>query len=389
MLLRRISYRIALQFTCFVFLLFVVNGAVFLAADFRNLRRQAELELQQSFTLVVNQLDHWPAIRLQRLPPPLRERIRIINLQGAPVYVGGMFEEIPFSPDDEHTEVSIRDERYSLLTLPILKGGVPLGYMQVVGMERVPLRALPHRVQIYLIVSLLVSLLTFLVGLFFARRSLKPAEDMMERLEQFTQDASHELRTPLAALQSSLDLALRNGKLREGIESAREDVRDVTTLVERLLELARLDRLSLDRLTVDGTALVGSIVERFHALAKEKNVELRSEIDLPVLLQADSALLKQLLSNLLSNAIKFTPSGGTVTVRLTKKLLSVADTGIGIRKEALPQVFNRFFQADPSRCNDGFGLGLALVKRIVDLHRWTIAVKSQEGKGTTFTVFFS
>jgi signal transduction histidine kinase len=103
--------------------------------------------------------------------------------------------------------------------------------------------------------------------------------------------------------------------------------------------------------------------------------------------KGDPALLRQVLTNLISNAIKFSkPEGGTVTVRLTKKALSIQDTGIGIAQESLVHIFDRFYQAENSRTNDGYGLGLALVKRIIDLHRWTISAKSTLDKGTTFVI---
>ncbi len=389
MLLRKISYRIALQFTGFVFLLFMINGAIFLAADLENARRMAEFRLQRSSSSVISQIEGWPNIRPERLPPRMRDHIRIVNLQGQPVYVGAVFAGSPFSADEGRMELSLQGDDYGVFTAPLVRRGVLVGFVQVAEPERLPLGDLPRRVAIYLFVSVLVSGLTFLVGLFFARRSLKPAEEMMERLEQFTQDASHELKTPLAALRSSLELALKTGKLKEGIVSAREDVQDITLLVERLLELAQLDQLSLEKLTIDATALIRDTVERHRALVMEKGLTLNAEIDAPVLLEGDSALLRQILTNLLSNAIKFTPAGGTITVRLTKKFLSVTDTGVGIPEEAKQHIFDRFFQADTSRSRDGFGLGLALVKRIADLHRWSVDFESKTSAGTTFTVRFS
>jgi signal transduction histidine kinase len=116
-------------------------------------------------------------------------------------------------------------------------------------------------------------------------------------------------------------------------------------------------------------------------------VTIESIVAPEISVQGDAALLKQVLSNLLGNAIKFSKSeGGTITVRLTKKELSIADTGIGIRTEALPHIFNRFYQADASRSNEGYGLGLALVKRIVELHGWRIEAKSKSGSGTLFAI---
>jgi signal transduction histidine kinase len=282
----------------------------------------------------------------------------------------------------------VEEDHYQLLTTEVRQGEKILGFLQVAELSRVQAGELTPRAILYLIVSAAISLLTFFVGLFFARSSLKPAEQMMERLEQFTQDASHELRTPIAALSSSLDLALRSGKHKEGIESAKEDVTQVSILVERLLELARLDKFVLQREEVDLSVLTETVIERHRGLV-DGNVIIKSEVLSGVTVSGDPALLRQVIGNLLSNAIKFSKAGmGTITVRLTKDKLSVEDEGVGITKEDLPHIFDRFFQAEDSRSNGGLGLGLALVKRIVDLHGWKIGVKSKEGEGTTFTVRF-
>ena len=324
------------------------------------------------------------------LSPQLRERVRIANADGGIVYAGGLFENVPFSGDAGVAAVIVQNERYAVLTLPIQPGDDIVGYLQVAELERLPVGGLPVRALIYLLVSIAISALTFIVGQFFARKSLVPAERAMQRLEQFTQDASHELRTPLATLSSSLDLALKTKQYREGIESAKGDLKEVSLLVERLLELARLDQLILALEPTDITDLVATTIDRHASAAMEKRVTIVKELAFGVHVNADAALLRQLVSNLLANAIKFSkPDGGTVTVRLTHECLSVTDTGIGIPGAELKRIFDRFYQVETSRSNDGFGLGLALVKRIADLHNWSVGAQSTEGSGTTFTVYFS
>lgn len=389
MIFRRISYRIAWQFTGFVFLLFLINGIVFFAADVQNAQRMSGVRLEKSSSFAIRNISSWPHIHPDQFPPHMRDRVRLVTLQGQPVYSGGYFADIPFSADSERQEITVQGEEFGILTMPLVRKGVTVGFVQVLEPERQPLSDVYDKMLLYFLISIAVSCLTFLVGLFFARRSLKPAEQMMERLEQFTQDASHELRTPLAALRSSLDLALKTGKLQEGIHSAKEDVVTITALVDRLLELARLDQLSLEKLTMDCSALVRETVERHAALAMEKGIVLSAHVDDPVLANGDSALFRQMLTNLLSNAIKFNQKDGSVTVVLRRHLLSVTDTGIGMSTEAQKHVFDRFYQADASRANEGYGLGLPLVKRIVDLHRWKLELRSEPGKGTTFTVHLS
>lgn len=390
MIFRRISHRIALQFTAFVFLLLLVNGTVFLVVDLENGRRQAGRRLEGLAHSFVEEMESSPGTRSPMPPPPpmLQDRMRITDAQGKTIVAGNIFTVIPFLPVEGHQRVEVEEEQYDVFTLPVLENEQIMGYVQVAMPERFQRSELPMRIFLYLLISMVISGLVYFVGLNFARRSLKPAEEMMERLEQFTQDASHELRTPLAALSSSLDLALKTEKHREGILSAKEDLKKASQLVDRLLELARLDQFVIAEDAVDFSELVEASVDRHRSLAMEKHLKLESTIEPGVTVQGDAALLTQIIGNLLSNAIKFSPTGKSIRVSLAKNLLTVKDEGIGIPQEAQPHIFNRFYQAESSRSNGGFGLGLALVKRIVELHGWSIDFESTEGKGTTFRVKF-
>ncbi len=389
MIFRRISHRIALQFTLFVFVLFLVNGMLFLFADFRNGRRQTHERLERSAQFLLQTARRNSAASPFQIPPQLMERTRLVDSEGNALYTGGLLTGIPFKATPRYQDLIIQGVQYVILTMPVERTENPSGYIQLAEIERLQIEDIPLRVALYLLVSIGVSALTYVAGLSFARRSLRPAEEMVVRLEQFTQDASHELRTPLATMRSSLDLALKTGQHAEGIASAQEDITEIVALVERLLELARLDRFVMETWPMDLTALTEDTVERHRPLAADRGVTLKTVAAKGVEVQGDASLVRQVLVNLLANAIKFTPEGGSVTVVLTKRSLVVKDTGIGIAADALPHLFDRFYQADESRAKDGYGLGLALVKRITDLHGWDINVSSQPGKGSTFTVSFS
>ena len=385
---RRISHRIARQFTLFVFLLLLVNGMVFLAVDFSNALREAHHRLERSMQIIIDQADRLPRGVNIDVPPFMRDRVRVVSAGGVDVYRGAFFEGLSFTPQEGYSQVFMDGEPYHILTAAVLRGEELLGYAQIADVERIPLKGLPPRALLYLAASVLISIFTYIVGLSFARRSLHPAVAAMERLEQFTQDASHELRTPIAALSSSLDLALKTHKYREGIVSAKEDLQDVSHLVERLLELARLEKITLSSQKIDLSGLVEDSVERHRALAAEKGIALHAQVAPGITAHGDSGLVRQILGNLIGNALKFNKPKGSVTVRLSRGSLSVEDTGIGIAPEALAHIFDRFYQAESSRSHDGYGLGLALVKRIVDVHGWTIRVVSEEGKGSEFILKF-
>lgn len=386
MIFRRISHRLALQFTGFVFLLLLGNGIIFLAADYGRSQQMARERLER----LADQL-----MRLGSLPadprllaPRFRERIRICRFDGQVQYAGSMFPDTEFSTArfaDAHQD----GDEYVILTLP---GSLPdgsMGFLQVAEVERHTMQELPRRLLVFVLVSSAVSALTYGVGLFFANRSLRPARNMVTKLEQFTQDASHELRTPLTSLRTTLELAERTREYEPAIASARQDIDEITQLIDRLLELARLDAAHLHLEITDVSAQVLRITQRLRTDAETARVTITEAIQDNVRLSADPALLIQVVQNILKNAIKYTPAGGTVHVSLTPKMFQVRDSGIGIPASALPHIYERFYQVDPSRSADGVGLGLALVKNICDLHGWKITVQSEVGKGTVFTVFFA
>lgn len=387
---RKISVLLALQFTAFVALLLLINGVLFIGADFRVSQRLLDDSLLRTSNRVITRLQSVPDGMSVNLLPHERDVVRVVNSDGEVIYAGSAFEAIPFDPRvPEFSDVIFDEGRMHVMTSPILRSGDLMGFLQVGRIVDQPAENLQRQIWLLMFTTALISLVTFFIGLFFAKRSLKPAEESMKRLEQFTQDASHELRTPIAVLNSSLDLALKTKNYEEGILSAKEDIVRITLLTERLLELARLDRLALQKEKIDLSALIERSVEGLQKMASKASVELIADVKPGIRTLADPTLARQMLENLIGNALKFTPKGGKITVSIRGNHLTVTDTGLGISSEDLKRIFDRFFQSDDTRSYGGFGLGLALVKRIVDLHDWNVTVKSEHGKGTEFVVTFA
>lgn len=228
-----------------------------------------------------------------------------------------------------------------------------------------------------------------------------------ERQRQFTSDASHELRTPLAVMRGDIEVTLRRERAPEDykrvLTSNLEEIVRLSRLVEDLLMLARADsgRLELRREPVDLNKLCRQMTEYISPLAQQKGQELvykspdGTAAEAEVKTDGDMQRIKQLLLNLLDNAIKYTDFGGNVTLGLKTEgehaVITVADSGRGIPPEDLPHIFERFFRKSKStsdRSATGFGLGLSIVKWIVDSHGGKIEAKSEVGKGTTFIVSF-
>ncbi|HEX8785143.1 MAG TPA: ATP-binding protein, partial [Telluria sp.] len=232
----------------------------------------------------------------------------------------------------------------------------------------------------------------------------RAARDEAERLsamkDEFLATLSHELRTPLNAIlgwASMLQRGVRDeATLRRGLETIERNARAQGQLIEDLLDMSRIvsGTLRLDLRRLDPARAIEAALGTVHPAVLAKRLELCTALDEDVgEVLGDPGRLQQVMWNLLSNAVKFTPAGGKVEVALAREgdeaVVRVGDSGIGIAPDFLPHVFDRFRQQDASitRKHGGLGLGLSIVKQLVELHGGTIAVDSPgEGAGATFTV---
>ncbi len=231
-----------------------------------------------------------------------------------------------------------------------------------------------------------------------AKKSLQPIELMYNQQKQFVADASHELRTPLSIIAGELDVLLQKTRsvadYQKTIHSSREEVGRLTALVENLLILARMQQNShyLTTSPLDLPDIINAVLAKLSPKIKQRQIRLHytpPPENIPF--NGQEILLSQLFFNLVDNAINYTPEKGDIwiTIRDGNKYLTavVRDSGIGIPKQHLEKIFDRFYRIDSSRTRPkGFGLGLAIAKAIVQRHHGEINVSSEMGKGTTFTV---
>lgn len=226
---------------------------------------------------------------------------------------------------------------------------------------------------------------------------------MLERLEHaFTsqkklfENLSHELKTPLTIMKGEFEVVLKKlrapGEYESVIKSALEEVDRVVRLAENLLFLARLETKEVfpEKKKLDLNPVVRGMVNNVMGLAKSKNISLSCRADEKLLISADEGQLKTLFLNILDNAVKYTEPGGAITVVSTKigpsAVVRIKDTGTGITKEEIEHIFDRFYRTDKARANAGFGLGLSIVKSIVDAHNGFVKAESGPSKGTVFTI---
>ncbi len=226
------------------------------------------------------------------------------------------------------------------------------------------------------------------------------AESANRLKDEFLATVSHELRTPLTAILGWTHM-LRHGALDEataarGLETIERNAQSQAQLVEDILDVSRVitGKLRLNIGQVDAASVVNEAIDSVQLAADTKGIKLEVRLDPSARhVAGDASRLQQVVWNLLSNAIKFTPAGGRVEVRMERAgsdaQIRVSDTGCGIAPDFLPFIFDRFRQADGStmRCHGGLGLGLAIVRHLVELHGGTVHASSEgEGRGSTFTI---
>jgi two-component system heavy metal sensor histidine kinase CusS len=225
---------------------------------------------------------------------------------------------------------------------------------------------------------------------------LKRLDDSFTRLSQFSADLAHELRTPIANMMGEAQVALTRDRTadeyREIIESTIDECERLSRIVDNLLFVARVDaaREPVARKRFDARAAVEKIAAFYQTIADDHHVTITCSGEGQI--HADPDLFERALGNLLDNALRFTPENGSIQIALSERdadfEVAVTDDGCGIAAEHLPRVFDRFYRAESSRGSDGAGLGLALVKSIMDLHGGSATIQSQVGGGTTVKLTF-
>lgn len=228
---------------------------------------------------------------------------------------------------------------------------------------------------------------------YLARRTLRPIEEAHEAQSRFTSDASHELRTPLASMKLELEVALRDpdlkkAEMRELLASNLEEVNRLSRLSQTLLQLSRLDHegIKREKISLDTVAL--DVISHF----KQKDRIKYAPAKVPAV-YANELNVEELLTILIDNALKYSPAGSAIHLQLIKQKnmsgFEVRNGGEGIDPQDLPHIFDRFYRADTSRTDSGkkgYGLGLSLAKKIVELHEGELTVTSAKNQDTTFRV---
>lgn len=257
------------------------------------------------------------------------------------------------------------------------------------------------RYRLVVILSIIVSGISGLAGIagyILAGQTLEPIKDALEKQRRFVADASHELRTPLTSLKAETEVALRDKALdlagaKKLLESNLEEINRLQDLSDSLIKLSRFqsqeNKISWEQLS--SQEIAEEAIKKISGLAQARDIKIESSVK-NFRLEGDKNSLIELLVILLDNALKYSSPQNRVALLVKKTaghtMWEVRDQGMGIARQDLSHVFERFYQGNKSRtksASQGYGLGLSIASEIVARHGGTIGVKSQVGKGSTFT----
>lgn len=275
----------------------------------------------------------------------------------------------------------------------------PAGY-QVVFLDTTSRQEiLTNLVYTFLIVALIMLIFIYLISRIFANKAIKPVEEAFDKQKQFIADASHELKTPLAVINTNVDVLLSNGEDLAQAQSKwlhyiKSEAERMAKLTNDLLYLTQLDYTDVKMVftNFNMSEKVENIILAMEAVIYERALSFEHRIEPGLLIHGNSEQIQQLVMILLDNAVKYANPSGKISISLKKHhntaVLAVTNTGDGISEEHIGRIYDRFYRPDKSRArkSGGYGLGLAIAKKITEQHGGKIHVRSITNESTTFTV---
>lgn len=413
-MIRRLRWKFVLINMSLVLVILLSLCAVLMATTQDSLRRDSLTALDQAVTLTT---DTTPSYSAHLNPEgegsnPLfgTDKVQLpyftvqISGQNTLFVLANQF----FDTSDQETLLQVVNDalEYPANTGPIDLGGYHLRFLRVNTMlgyriafvdltqERSTLNSLARNL---VFVSLGTLAVFFGISLLLAQWAVRPVEKSWKQQRQFVADASHELKTPLTVILSSLDMLEQYGdadpeKQRRWLDNVRASSVQMKTLVEEMLVLARNDnatqQVNMSRCSLSD--VVEDALMLFEPLAFEQGKTIQEDVDPQIQVTGDPSLLRRVVDIYLDNACKYSPSDSVIAVTLRgegrRALLSVHSQGQPIPRDQLERIFERFYRADPSRTQEGYGLGLAIATELAKLHHGRVWAQSDD-TGNTF--FFS
>ena len=239
-----------------------------------------------------------------------------------------------------------------------------------------------------IVLDSIIIILGTIGSYFLSKKTLKPIEENLNLQMEFISNASHELKTPITVITMENEVLLREKnhskeELLHQIKSNLEEVNSLSKLVNILLELARNNKITLEKIKV--TDVVNNACDKLKVLSKKKNITILNNIDnLKILANKD--ILEEVIVIILDNAIKYSDKNTTIKIYSKNSKIFIEDEGIGIKEKDLKYIFDRFYRADKSHSTEGYGLGLSLAKHLAEKMKLKISAYNNKEKGSTFVI---
>ena len=239
-----------------------------------------------------------------------------------------------------------------------------------------------------IVLDSMIIILGTIGSYFLSKKTLKPIEENLELQMEFISNASHELKTPITIISMENEVLLKQKKhtedeLVDQIKSNLEEVQNLSKLVNILLELARNNKITLEKVKVFDVA--NNSINKLSSLAKKKNITILNNIT-NLEINANKDILEEVMVIIIDNAIKYSDKNTTIKVYSKNNKIFIEDEGIGIKEKDIKYIFDRFYRGDKSHSSEGYGLGLSLAKHLTEKIKMKITAYNNHDKGSTFII---
>jgi signal transduction histidine kinase len=314
---------------------------------------------------------------------------------------GGYLLQVGKSTEDREKLLERFRKIFTFIMIPLMLFGLAGGALLAYNVLR-PIRNLIHTVRAIVAGNMDARVPSYRTGdeldemVVLFNEMLTKIETLIRGMGETLDHVAHDLRTPMARMRIGAEMALQSGKktddVREALSDCMEESEKILTMLNTLMDISEAETgaMKLDLKDVDLSVIIKEVVDLYQYVAEEKGVQVEVGPSKGLQVKADPVRMRQVLANLLDNAIKYTSSGGWVHLEAAQNELgteiSVRDNGVGIPPEDLPRIWNRLYRGDRSRSEKGLGLGLSLVKAIIQAHKGRIEARSEVNKGSVFKI---